>query len=182
MNDYINIPAMDDEELLKIWDARKEYREEIIDEVVDEIKKRDLDKKKDNCIDLDAAIRQQKECPNFKSKNKFSKNKYYSKNFFPISIIIASFFISTGLALLALSNRFYIDSATSNKVDRLTGKVEKIDKQNERYITNVTNPNKGTTKIVIFDKETDKFYVYTCDTFSRKAEFDVYFATKSIGK
>ena len=45
-------------------------------------------------------------------------NKFY--------IIVAAIIITVGLVFLGLSNRFYIDTSTHLKVDRLTGKTYKL--------------------------------------------------------
>jgi len=45
---------------------------------------------------------------------------------YKICIIIAAIIITVGLVFLGLSNRFYIDSSTKLKVDRLTGKTYQL--------------------------------------------------------
>jgi hypothetical protein len=43
-----------------------------------------------------------------------------------VIIIVASLIIAAGLIILGLSNRFYIDTSTQLKVDRLTGKTYRL--------------------------------------------------------
>lgn len=51
-----------------------------------------------------------------------------------LTLFLASLIIATGLIILGLSNRFYIDTSAKLKVDRLTGKTYKLTDDSEIWI------------------------------------------------